>query len=117
MDSRGNQVSNLEDLELHWGDPDLNMEAVFRLRIVTLFSPSTFSDFQMSSKAENPFLTDEGEDKENSPSTSPGCQRPTQPPALMRTLPLQQELRVFPIMGIEFCSNNIYYRYCVCISI
>ena len=38
MDTNGYQVFNLEDIDLHWEDLDLNMDAVFQSGIETPFS-------------------------------------------------------------------------------
>ena len=65
MDTSGYQVSNLEDI--HWEDPDLNFDAVFRPGINTHFTPSTFNDFEMGLMAENRILIDEEQNKENYP--------------------------------------------------
>ena len=80
MDTSGNQVSDLEDIEFHWEDPDLEMEAVIRPGIDTPFSPSTSNDFEMVFLAEIPILVDEEYDKENFPPlpTTPVSGRPTQ---------------------------------------
>ena len=49
-----------------------------------------FDDLELGGSAENPILLDEEEDKENSPPTTstPVSERPTQPPALLRSCPL-----------------------------
>ena len=41
IDTRGNQLSDPEDIEIYREDFDLNMDAVFRPGINTSFSPST----------------------------------------------------------------------------
>ena len=66
------------------------MDAGFRPGIDIPFSPSTFSDFELGSVAENPILIDEEQGNENSPPphpTTPVCERPTQPPVSMRNRP------------------------------
>ena len=45
IDTIGYQVSGLEDIEVHWEDPDLNVDAKFRPGISTPFSNSTFNTF------------------------------------------------------------------------
>ena len=37
METRGYQVSNLEDIEFHWDDPHLNMDTAFQSDIDTSF--------------------------------------------------------------------------------
>ena len=39
MDTGGFRISDLEDTEFHWEDPDLNMDAVFQPGIDTTFYP------------------------------------------------------------------------------
>ena len=88
MDTIGYQVCDLEDTELPWEDPDLNIVAVFQPGIDTAFLPSTFNDFEMASMAENPILISEEQDKENSPPplpTTPNSKRPTQSSLLIRS--------------------------------
>ena len=71
-DSRGYELSDLEDIEFSWEDPAVDMDSVYRPGIDTPFSPSIFDDFQMDgSTAANPIIVDDEEDKENSaPTTS-----------------------------------------------
>ena len=90
MGTSGFQVSDLEDIECHWEDPDFNMDAVFRQGVDTSVSLSTFNDFKMGSVTENPFLIDEEQDEEKFHPfpTTPVSKRPTQSPALMRNRPL-----------------------------
>ena len=60
MDTSGYQVSaDLDDVELHWENNELDVDAVFRMRIDTSFSPTTFDDLEMGGSAENPILLDE----------------------------------------------------------
>ena len=47
LDTSSYQVSNLEDIEFNWESPQLDMDAVFRPGIDTLFSPTTFDDLLM----------------------------------------------------------------------
>ena len=94
-DSRGYELSNLEDIEFSWEDAAVDMDSVYRPGIDTPFSPSSFDDFQLKeSTAANPILTDDEEDKENSaPTTStPESERPTEPPRLLRSRPLGTRL-------------------------
>ena len=89
-DACGYQVSDLEDIKFHLADPVLNMYAVFRPRVDTLFSSSTFDEFEMGSMAENPIQINGEQDRENSPHTIPATtdsERPTQPPVLMKSRP------------------------------
>ena len=89
LDTSGYLVSDLEDIEFHWGELGLNMDAVCWPGIDTPFSPSTLNDFEMNLMAENPTLFDEEEDKENCPSlpTTPVSERPSEHPVLMNNRP------------------------------
>ena len=68
MDTSRYQVSDLEDIEFDWEEPDLNIVTVFRPGRDTPFSHSTFNDFEIGSLAENSILIDEEQYKENSSS-------------------------------------------------
>ena len=59
LDTSSYQVSDLEDLEFNWENSQLDMDAVFRLRIDTPFSPTTFDDLLMGDgSVENPNVLD-----------------------------------------------------------
>ena len=89
MDTNGYQVSDLDDIECHWEDPDFNMNAVFLPGVDIPVSLSFFNDFEMGSVTENPFLIDEEQHEENFHPfpTTPVSKRPTHSPALMRNCP------------------------------
>ena len=118
MDTSGYQVSaDLDDVEFYWENDQLDIDAVFRPGIDTPFSPTAFDNLDMGSSAENPILLDEGEDKDNSPPTrTPVSERPTRPPALLRSCPFRTRIKKFLIMFSEFCFNR-YYRVCILIYI
>ena len=63
MDICGYQVADLEDIELHWEDSDLNMDVVFRPSIDNSFFPLTFNDLAVGSRAEIPILIGEKQEK------------------------------------------------------
>ena len=67
----------------------MDVDAVFRPGIDTLFSPTAFDDLERGGLAENPILLYEEKDKENSPPppTTSVSKRPTRPPALLRSCP------------------------------
>ena len=46
MDTSGCQLSDLEDFELLWENDQLEVNAVFRPGVNTLFSRSTFDDLE-----------------------------------------------------------------------
>ena len=96
MDTSGYQVSvYLDDVEFYWENDQLDVDAVFRSGIDTLFSPTLFDDLQMGGgSAENPFLLGEEEDKVNSPpptTTTPVSERPTWPLHCWEVAHLEQE--------------------------
>ena len=79
LDTSSYQFSDLEDIEFNWENPQLDMDAVFRPGIDTLFSPTTFDDLLMGDgSVENPIVLDEEENKEKDPPpTTPESVRPT----------------------------------------
>ena len=98
-DTRGYELSDLEDIEFSWEDPAVDMDNVYRPGIDTPFSPSTFDDLQMEgSTAANPIFVDDEEDKENSaPTTStPESECLTEPPRILRSCPFGTRLENVP---------------------
>ena len=86
LDTSSYQVSDLEDMEFNWENPQLDMDAVFRPGIDTPFSPTTFDDLLTGDgSVENPIVLDEEEDKENAPPSTPESVRPTELPTLQRS--------------------------------
>ena len=87
LDTSSYQVSDLEDIEFNWEKSQLDMDAMFRPRIDTPFSPATSDDLSMEGSGENSFVLDEEEDKVNSPPppSTPESARPTKPPRLQRS--------------------------------
>ena len=86
LDTSSYKVSNLEDIEFNWENPQLDMDAVFRPGTDNPFSPTTFDDLSMEEAVENPIVLDEEEDKENAPPpTTPESVRPTEHPRLQRS--------------------------------
>ena len=86
-------MSDLEDIEFHWHDPNWNLDTVFRPSIDTPFSPSTLKEFELGSAFVNSILFDEETDKEDSPPfpTTLVPERPLNRPVLTRTAPLKED--------------------------
>ena len=103
MDTSEYQVSDLDDVEFYWERDQLDVDNVFRPGIDTLFSPTAFNDLEIGGSAENPILLDEEAEKENSLPTTPVSERPTQPPALLRSRPFGTSLENFP----DYVSRNM----------
>ena len=57
------QVSDLEDIEFSWENPQMDMDVVFRPGIDKPFSPTIFDDSSVGGSVENPIVLDEEEDK------------------------------------------------------
>ena len=98
-DTRGHELSDLEDIEFRWEDPAVDMDSVYRPGIDTPFSPSIFDDFQIEVlTAANPIIVDDEEDKEKSAPTAstPKSERPTEPPRLLRSRPFGTRLKNVP---------------------
>ena len=106
-DTRGYELSDLEDIEFSWEDPAVDMDSAYRLGIDTPFPSSIFDVFQMEgSTAANPILIDDEEDKENSaPTTStPESELPNEPPRLLRSRPFGTRLENVP----EFVYRTLF---------
>ena len=68
LDTNGYQFSaDLDDVEFHWENGQLDLDAAFRPGIDTPFSSTAFNVLETGGSAENPILLDEEEDMENSP--------------------------------------------------
>ena len=86
LDTSSYQVSDLEDIEFNWENPQLDMDAVFRPGLDTFFSSTTFDDLSMEGSVENPIVLEEEEDEDNAPPpTTRESLRPTEPPRLQRS--------------------------------
>ena len=98
--------ADLYDVEVYWENDQLDVDAVFKAGIDTPFSPTSFDDLEMGSSAENPILLDEEEDKENSPPvpTTTVSERPTRPPALLRSRPFGTRIKNVP----DFVYRNLF---------
>ena len=115
LDTSSYQVSNLEDIEFNWENPQLDMDAVFRAGIDTPFSPTTFDGLSMEGSVENPILLD----KRNTRGRlllqqHPSLSDPRNLPGCREVALLEQEWKMYPIMFLEICFNR-YYRVCVLI--
>ena len=117
-DTRGYELSDLEDTEIISEGPAVDMDSVYRLGIDTPFSRSTFDDFQMQgSTAANPKKVDDEAEKENSaPTTSiPESERPTEPLRLLRTRPFGTRLENVPESVYRTLFRQILYLiHCMC---
>ena len=97
--TRGYELSDLEDIEFSREDPAVKRDSAYRPGIDTLFSPSILDNFQMEgTTAANPITVDDEEDKENSAPTTktPEFERPTETPRLLRSLPFVTRLKSVP---------------------
>ena len=104
LDTSSYQVSDLEDIEFNWENPQLDMDAVFRPGIDTPFSPTTFDDLLMGDgSVENPIVLDGEEDKENAPKT-PESVRPNGPPRLQRSCAFGARIENVP----DYVYRNLF---------
>ena len=118
LDTSGYQVSaDLDDVKLYWEKDQLDVDAVFRPDVDTPFSPTAFYDLKMGGSAENLHLLDEKKDKENSPqiTTTPVSERPTRPPALLRSRPFGRGIGIVP----DYVYRNLFQQVlpCLCFNI
>ena len=116
LDTSGYQVSaaDLNDVELYWENDQLHVDAVFMPGIDTLLPPTAFDDLEMGGvSAENPIQLDEEEDKENSPppTTTPVSERPTRPPALLRSRPFGTRIEKVP----DYVYRSLFQKVLPCL--
>ena len=78
--------SDLDDIQFHWENPNIDMDAVYRPGIDTPFSPSLFENIPVAGSADYPIEIDDEQDNENEYPTTPESQRPLQPPPRHRSL-------------------------------
>ena len=108
LDTSGYQVFavDLDDVGFYWQIKQLDVDAVFRPGFDTPFSPIMFDDLEVGSSAENPILLGEEEDKENSSLTTktPVSERPTRPPALLRSRPFGTTIENVP----DYVYKNLF---------
>ena len=107
LDTGCYQVSDLEDIELNWENPQLDMDAVFRPGIDTPFSPATFDDLLMERSVETPLRWTKKKTRrmlllQQHPSLSdqlnlPGCRG---------VALLERECKMYPNMLLEICFNR-----------
>ena len=98
-DTRGYELSDLENIEFSWEDPAVDMDSVYQTGIDTQLSAYIFDSFQMEGlTAANPIILDDEEDKVNSAptATKPESERPTEPPRLLRSRPFGTRLENLP---------------------
>ena len=72
---------------------------------LTPFLPNNLGESEMGGSAENPFLLENEEDKENSTPTSPVFERSKLTLRCWDVVFLEQELEIFLNLSIEFLFN------------
>ena len=100
-------MSDFEDIEFNWEISQLDLDAVFRPGIDTLFSPTTFDDLLMGEgSVENPIVLEEEEDKEKTPPPkTPESVRPTEPPRLQRSRAFGARMENVP----DYVFRNLFH--------
>ena len=85
MESTACELSNLDDIELFWEKPRLEIVAVFGPGADAPFLPTTFEGLERGEWVEVPILLGDEVNKENLPPTitTPVSDRPNQPHALL----------------------------------
>ena len=57
FDTTGYDLTDLEGIEISWGNPQVELDAVFRPRIDTPFRPTTFNDLELGKGGSSKNLT------------------------------------------------------------
>ena len=105
MDTSGYQRSDLDDVEFYCENDQVDLDAVFKPSIDTLFLSTAFADMKMGGSAGDPILLEEEEDEHNSPPTTPASERPIQPLHCWEVVHMEHEEKMFLTMFIEIFSN------------
>ena len=50
MNTSGNELSDLEEIDFFWENPQVELNAVFRPGTETPFSPTTYNDLEMGER-------------------------------------------------------------------
>ena len=115
LDTSSYQVSDLEDIEFNWENAQLDMDTVFRPGIDTPFSLTTSDDLSMEGSVENPIVSDEKENKENAPPSTPESVRTTEPPRLQGSRAFGARIEIVP----DYAFRNLFEKVlpCLCFDI
>ena len=97
-------MSDVDDVEFYWENDQLDLDAVFKPSIDTPFSSTALEDLEMGGSAENPILPDEEEDKKISFPITPVSERPTPPPALLRSRTYGTKIEKVP----DYIFGNLF---------
>ena len=103
LDTSSYQMTDLEDTEFNWEISQLEIDAVVRPGIDTLFSPTTFDDLYMEWSVENPIVLDKKEDNRNALPSAPESIRPKEPPRLRRSCAFGARIENVP----EYIYRNL----------
>ena len=87
IDNSGNELSNLSYIDLFWGNPQLEMDAIVRAGERIPFSPTIFRNLEVGEEgsSQNPIVLNKEEDKENSLSRTLLSERPAELLRLLRS--------------------------------
>ena len=96
MDTSGNQVSKLDDIECYCENVQVDVHAIYTPGIDNPLSPTASEVLVLGGSAENTILLDEEEDKENSPPKTPVSERSLQPPAKLRNPSFGTKIEIVP---------------------
>ena len=112
LDTSDSELSGLENTEFFMENPQLDMDADFRPGIDTSFSPTVFNDLEMGEgeSSENPIVSDEEEDRENSPPTISVSEPPTEPHKFLRRHPSGRRIDNVPKLFLGLCLKKISVR-------
>ena len=114
MDTSVYQVSDL-DVDDFYQNDQLDENGVFRLGIVTPFSPTSFDVLEPGDSIGNPILLDKKEDKENSPPTTPVSETLTRPPALLKSRPFGATIEIIPEKVYRILFQQV--SLCMCFNL
>ena len=114
MHTSGYELSDLEEIQFSWENPQVDLDAIFRRKIDTPLSTTVLKDLEMGGRGPsgNPIVLAEEEDKDNSPPTIPLSERPTEPPRLLISRPFGRQIEAVPELVYRILFEY-YFTVCV----
>ena len=116
MDTSGYQVSaDMDDVEFHWENDLLDVDAAIWPGIDFLFSPTAFDDLEMGGSAENTLSARRRGRRELSSSKKTSLPETYKTPELLRSCPFGTRIEKVP----EFVYRNLFQEVlpCLCFNI
>ena len=106
LERSGYELSDLEDIEFFWENPQVDLNAVSKPGIDTPISPTVCKNLELGEEGSSgsPMVWNEHKVEENSPPTFPLSERPTEPTGLLKCRPFARRIENVP----EYVSRFLF---------